>query len=106
VIYQFHNVHVFWLVAAVYKNEFLLMCDGCGRGIAANPAEKRQVFRELEGVLALSLGPLHLLFGQTGFLLVLVPAYDTRRCFLGTAAGNWHDTPRKRRSRPDGVKSA
>ena len=72
VFYPFRYMHVFWLVAVAYRNEFLLMCDMCGRGIAAQPAEKRQVFRELDGPLALSLGPLHLLFGQTGFLLVLV----------------------------------
>ena len=74
VIYQFRYVHVFWLVAVAYRNEFLLICDGCSRGIAAEPAERRQVFRELEGVMALPLGPVELLFGQTGFLLVLVLA--------------------------------
>ena len=73
-IYQLHYVHVFWLVAVAYRNEFLLICDGCSRGIAAQPAERPQVLRELEGVLALSIGPVELLFGQTGFLLVLVLA--------------------------------
>lgn len=71
-VYQFHYVHVFWLTAVAYRNEFVLMCDTCGRGISANPEQMRQVFRELEGVLALPLGAIHLLFGQTGFLVVLV----------------------------------
>jgi hypothetical protein len=73
VIYQFRYIHIFWLVAVAYRNEFLLVCDECGRGIAANPAEKGQVFRELDAALALPPGPLHLLSGQTGFLVVLVP---------------------------------
>jgi len=72
VIYQFRYIHFFWLVAVAYRNEFLMVCGACGRGVAANPAGARQVFRELEGVVGLPLGPFHVLFGQTGFLLVLV----------------------------------
>jgi len=75
VVYQFHYIHVLWLLAVAYRNEFLLMCDTCGRGVAANPAGMRQVFRQLQRVAGVSLGAVHLLFGKTGFLLVLVPGW-------------------------------